>query len=33
LWEKIQRENQEAALVDLDLLGGGTPTEGDSGTD
>ena len=23
LYEKIQRENQEAALVDLDLLGGG----------
>jgi carbon storage regulator len=25
LWEKIQRENREAALVDLDLLGGGKP--------
>ncbi len=33
LWEKIQRENQEAALVDLDLLDGGAPADGESGTD
>ena len=34
LWEKIQRENQEAALVDLDLLSGGTSdTDADSKPD
>ena len=33
LWEKIQRENQEAALIDLDLLGGDKPADGGASTD
>ncbi len=34
LWEKIQRENQEAAQADPDLLSGASAaTDGDPGTD
>ena len=34
LYEKIQRENREAALADIDLLSGGDPVpEGDPATD